>query len=633
MFHRCNKCRRKKWICCMCLKYVKNGKMPPCCIANGLEFPTIPEELKLTKLEERLVSPRLVFMQLREMPRGGQINLKGNIVNVPADVNNTVRQLPRMLDDSETIAVKFKRKLCYKHHVSYEKVRPNKVMEAAKWLVQNSPLFQSEGIVVDDLWVGTPTELENDETVIVRSNKTGQDKESMETSAYDKSDSDEWTEDENFHERLTGNTDTVLQSADFREFNQILSLAPGEKNTPLGLFQDINSEYLAFPTIYCGKARPDNSDRQTPLHYSTICKWELRNVDRRVATNIPNIFFKLKRLQIKQIKDKVMLAVRKCKTKGKKMTAHEVLSPGFVDNIVKQDDGFRVLRNLRGSPPYWEKAKKDVFAMIRQLGIPTWFCSFSAAETKWFPLLGCLSKLVHGKELNDSELENLTWQDKCHLIKSDPVTCARYFDHKFQIFVSHVLKHELKPIGEIVDFFFRVEFQQRGSPHVHMLIWIKNFPVYGSTNEDDVGAFIDKYITCSKSGGRPELINYQTHRHARTCRKKGRAICRFNFPLPPIPSTRILDPITDVEIKSEGLNNFQKIASYLSQMKLTDSGKGFESFPTELGIDEESYIYALRATLTTSKVFLKRNLEETIINNYNSFLLESWEANVDIQYI
>jgi hypothetical protein len=52
-------------------------------------FQTIPEELKLTKLEERLVSPRLVFMQLREMPRGGQINLKGNIVNVPADVNNS----------------------------------------------------------------------------------------------------------------------------------------------------------------------------------------------------------------------------------------------------------------------------------------------------------------------------------------------------------------------------------------------------------------------------------------------------------------------------------------------------------------------------------------------------------------
>lgn len=152
---------------------------------------------------------------------------------------------------------------------------------------------------------------------------------------------------------------------DFREYNQILSLAPGENQTPLGLFQDYNSEFMAFPTIYCGQVRPDNSNRSVPVHYSTICKWELRHVDRRTAMCIPNIFFKLKRLQIKQIKDKVALAVRKCKTQGRKMTACEVLSSDFIDNLVKQDDGFGVLRNLRGSPPYWEQTKKDVFAMIR----------------------------------------------------------------------------------------------------------------------------------------------------------------------------------------------------------------------------------------------------------------------------
>jgi hypothetical protein len=106
------------------------------------------------------------------------------------------------------------------------------------------------------------------------------------------------------------------------------------------------------------------------------------------------------------------------------MTVSEVLSSDFVHNLVKQDDGFRVLRNLRGSPPYWEQTKKDVFAMIRQLGTPTWFCSFSAAETKWTPLLKCLAKLV--KKKSSSEL---TWEEKCILIKSDPVTCARYFEH------------------------------------------------------------------------------------------------------------------------------------------------------------------------------------------------------------
>lgn len=173
---------------------------------------------------------------------------------------------------------------------------------------------------------------------------------------------------------------------------------------------------------------------------------------------IPNIFFKLKRLQIKQIKDKVSLAVRKCKTQGRKMTACEVLSSDFIDNLVKQDDGFRVLRNLRGSPPYWGQAKKDVFAMIRQLGISTWFCSFSAAETKWIPFLICLSKLVNGKILSPNEVNSLTCEEKFILVKFDPVTCARYFDHRFQSFLAFVLKSKMNPIGQILDYFYRDEY-------------------------------------------------------------------------------------------------------------------------------------------------------------------------------
>lgn len=101
---------------------------------------------------------------------------------------------------------------------------------------------------------------------------------------------DDWTEDENFCDRPTGNIDTVFHAMDFREINQILSLAPGENQTPLRLFQDYNSEFLAFPTIYCGQVRPDNSNRSIPVHNSTICKWELRHVDRRTAMCIPNIF-------------------------------------------------------------------------------------------------------------------------------------------------------------------------------------------------------------------------------------------------------------------------------------------------------------------------------------------------------
>lgn len=121
--------------------------------------------------------------------------------------------------------------------------------------------------------------------------------------------------------------------------------------------------------MYCGVKRLDNSERAVPLYYSDICKWERRSIDRRVALCVPNIFFKLKRLQLKQIKDKVTLALRKCKTKGVRYTAGDFLNPSFVEKLTFQDDGFRVLRTIRGSPPYWEQAKRELFAMIRLLGI------------------------------------------------------------------------------------------------------------------------------------------------------------------------------------------------------------------------------------------------------------------------
>lgn len=40
---------------------------------DGFSFPKSPPELDLTPLEERLVAPRIPFMQLREKLQGGQL--------------------------------------------------------------------------------------------------------------------------------------------------------------------------------------------------------------------------------------------------------------------------------------------------------------------------------------------------------------------------------------------------------------------------------------------------------------------------------------------------------------------------------------------------------------------------------
>jgi len=72
-----------------------------------------PECLNFTPLEERLKSLRISFMQiiLCELPRGGQLSIHGNVVNVPADMNSVVNTLPKPINESQTIPIKLKSKL------------------------------------------------------------------------------------------------------------------------------------------------------------------------------------------------------------------------------------------------------------------------------------------------------------------------------------------------------------------------------------------------------------------------------------------------------------------------------------------------------------------------------------------
>lgn len=104
------------------------------------------------------------------------------------------------------------------------------------------------------------------------------------------------------------------------------------------------------------------------------------------------------------------------------------------------------------------------------------------------------------------------------------------FDYRWHCFLKDVIMSPAQPIGKIKDYFYRVEFQQRGSPHVHCLFWVENAPKLNEDNEDNdalVAAFIDDYITCETPGDDDaelyETVNsVQKHssRHSKTCRKK-----------------------------------------------------------------------------------------------------------------
>ena len=377
-----------EWICQSCFRYLKKNKIPPYAAKNGMSFPLKPDFFDLNELECRLLAPRLAFQKLMQAPRGNQLKIKGNIVNVPADVNNTVNVLPRLPQESGTIKVQLKRRLQYKSSALSLNVRPYKILQAANWLATNSALYREQGVSFSENRIPSyNVNMPQSETDTVNLSQVDYQMNNScnveDTANECKQLDDGWTEVD--AEIPAGITDTMLTATDFLEDGeraQIYSIAPGEGNRPLSLFRDTYSEELAYPGIYLGQKRPYNDKRLVNVHYSDICKSELRRSDRRAALCVENIFFKTKKLQMKILLGKSQIALRKCKGNNRTLTAGQLKQQGTLERLVRLDEGYKFLRALRGSPPYFEKAKKDIFAMIRQLGPATLFCSFSSAETQ-----------------------------------------------------------------------------------------------------------------------------------------------------------------------------------------------------------------------------------------------------------
>ena len=68
-----------------------------------------------------------------------------------------------------------------------------------------------------------------------------------------------------------------------------------------------------------------------------------------------------------------------------------------------------------------------------------------------------------------------------------------------------------------------MEYQQRGSPHIHLLIRLESAPVFEVDDDDAIVTdFIDQIISCKWPVDDLELqklVNRQIHRHSHTCRK------------------------------------------------------------------------------------------------------------------
>lgn len=190
---------------------------------------------------------------------------------------------------------------------------------------------------------------------------------------------------------------------------------------------------------------------------------------------------------------------------------------------------------IRGTPPYWQTALKDLLATIRQIGIPTWFATFSAADMRWSEIL----KVLMEQQKCTQVLQDLDWTGKSEILRNNPVMNAVMFDHRFQTFVTEIIIKR-NSIGKVKDRFHRIEFQQRGSPHAHCLFWIEDAPLLDEDDGQTVCDFVDRFVSCQLPDDTidPELheivtsVQQHSKNNSKSCKKNGTTY-RFNFPRPP----------------------------------------------------------------------------------------------------
>ena len=288
-------------LCGNCSNTLAKQKIPSLSVFNGFKFPEFPANLPpLDLLSERLISPRLPFMQIRRLRHvSGQYGIYGQIINVPVDVNNMVNKLPRNVNDDYCINVHLKKKLIHKTSYLHGIIKKNVIKEWLQYLIEK-PLYQLYDITVDDSFFNS------DDLQTVQ--------------LYDV------TENIVIDESLIAQQQTLAWNDD-----QYLQLAPGQNNVPHSLLFDEHAEELSFPSIYLGQFRNFNENvKVTPFMMASS---ELRRSDRRAVTPYHLLYVAMKIMRLR-VRDSLTVAFKHV-GKNVHFTRQQVESETYINSCIE----------------------------------------------------------------------------------------------------------------------------------------------------------------------------------------------------------------------------------------------------------------------------------------------------------
>ena len=135
--------------------------------------------------------------------------------------------------------------------------------------------------------------------------------------------------------------------------------------------------------------------------------------------------------------------------------------------------------------PYYQKTFYQLFAMLRQLGTPTWFFMLLATDTKWPDMIRTIAK-QYGVVYSDDDVAQLSFEECSKWLRQNPVMATRHFQYRLDMFFNKFLKSSAHSLGEIVDEVVGIEFPSRGLPHAHCGLLVTDAPRFGEQTPGSV---------------------------------------------------------------------------------------------------------------------------------------------------
>ena len=575
-------------ICKYCADKLRGNNDVARCSFNKLQVVPTPECIQeLNIFEKTLIKYCLTCITVVRL---GQVSntfrprtelnaaLKGRIAYLPLDLTANASFVPDVLN-ADSLVLLVGGQPTKSHKVWTSVVDLRKVHKALMWLRENNPLYEQipaytvqdmEKIIEQRVSAGRLTnDNASDNSLLKRLN------EAAKSHLY-----------ESFSVQPISNEFPADTLIDYQ-----LDKVNGQSSNIFDADLDLKAYPELFPT---GENGMKDATRTVNIGTSDFIKSRLLNKHPKFRLNIDYLFHSFQVQEISNMCHSVGHMLRT--VTGNNMTAEQLYSRLTDKDGELHSKMFALMANLRGSREYFSKLGMDVRWMIRHLGPPTLFVTCSAAE--WFsePFIAYLRQI-------NSSVPNVGSMTPAEVCAMDPVNVSIHFNKKWKAIFQHLIQAKEQPIfGEVVDYFWRVEYQCRGAPHVHCLLWVKDAPVLGQSSPEDVKAYLSKIVTCSMPDAADsptlhELVTrFQRHKCNKYCRKlykqngKFYQKCRFGFPRPTKSTTELNDYIDCLAV----------IASKQPRKRLYN---------------------------------LKRSEAEVNINDYNAALLMANQSNVDVQFI